>query len=82
MLDSRPRVLSVGTANPPDRYIQAEIPALFQIQNPTIRALFGSSHIRSRHLYLPPPGPDGVALDEPQGELLEKHLRGALEIGP
>ncbi len=81
MLDTRPRLLSVGTANPPDRYIQAEMPDLFQIQNPTIRSLFGSTHIRSRHLYLPTPGPDGKLPEETQGELLEKHLRGALETG-
>ena len=85
MLDSRPRVLSVGTANPPDRYIQAEIPDLFQIESPTIRSLFGASHIQSRHLYLTPTGPESDGrprVDERQGELLEKHLQGALEIGP
>ena len=81
MLDARPRILSVGTANPPDRYQQAEVLDRFRVEDPRIRSLFTSSHIRTRHLYMPPVGPDG-APTETQGELLAKHLRGAMEIGP
>lgn len=81
MLETRPRILSVGTSNPPDRYVQSEIPDLFTVDVPAIRALFGSSHIRTRHLYLPEPNAEGLP-DESQGELLDKHLRGALEIAP
>jgi predicted naringenin-chalcone synthase len=82
MLDVRPRILSVGTANPPTRYLQEELPGLFQVTDPRLAGLFHSSHIRSRHLYLPEPGPEGGVPEETQGELLAKHLRGALEIGP
>jgi len=82
MLDTRPRLLSVGCANPPNRYTQADIPKLFNIEKPSIRSLFGSTHIQTRHLYLPEPDPDGGVSEESQGELLQKHLRGALEIGP
>lgn len=82
MLDTRPRLLSVGTANPPERYTQAQIPEMFGIEDAAIRSLFGSTHIRTRHLYLPEPLPGGGVPEESQGELLAKHLRGALAIGP
>ena len=81
MLDARPRLLSVGTANPPDRWRQEDLLERFRVEDPRIRSLFTSSHIRTRHLYLPEAGPDGKP-DEAQGALLAKHLRGALEIGP
>lgn len=81
MLDNRPRILSVGTANPPKRYRQADLLDLFNCPDPQLRSLFTASHIEGRYLYLPEPGPDGVP-EETQGELLAKHLRGAMEIGP
>ena len=77
----RPRMLSVGTANPPERYRQEDIIDLFEVPDPRIRSLFHSSHIQTRHLYLPPPDAKGLP-SETQGQLLAKHLRGALEIGP
>lgn len=82
MLDSRPRILSVGTASPPEVYRQEDILELYRVEDPRIRSLFTSSHIQTRHLYLPKPGPDGVVPEEPQGALLKKHLAGAMEIGP
>lgn len=81
MLDTRPRILSVGTANPPHRYRQAELLEYFRVDDPRLRSLFLSSHIQTRHLYLPPAGPDGAPV-ETQGQLLAKHRKGALEIGP
>lgn len=81
MLDSRPRILSVGTANPPERYRQEDLLDRYQVDDPRLRSLFTSSHIKTRHLYLPPAGPNGTPV-ETQGELLAKHLRGAMEIGP
>ena len=81
MLPARPRILAIGTANPPERYRQEDILARYRVEDPRLRSLFTSSHIRTRHLYLPPPGPDGGP-HETQGQLLAKHLRGALEIGP
>lgn len=77
----RPRILAIGTANPPERYRQEDVLARYRVEDPRLRSLFTSSHIRTRHLYLPPPGPDGRP-QETQGQLLAKHLRGALEIGP
>lgn len=81
MLDSRPRILSVGTSAPPDVYRQEDLLDLFKVEDPRLRSLFTSSHIRTRHLYLPPSTPDGTP-SETQGQLLAKHLRGAMEIGP
>lgn len=81
MLDTRPRLLSIGTANPPERYRQEDLVARYDVPDPRIRSLFKSAHIRTRHLYLPPANEDGVP-EETQGELLAKHLRGAMEIGP
>ena len=75
-----PRILSVGTANPPHVYDQAGMPDMFKVKDPRVRSLFHSSHIRTRHLYLPPPGEDGVPI-ESQGALIEKHKRGSEEIG-
>lgn len=74
-------MLSVGTANPPERYRQEDIIELFDVPDPRLRSLFHSSHIETRHLYLPPPNAEGVP-QETQGQLLAKHLRGAMEIGP
>jgi len=80
MLSNRPRILSVGTANPPDRYTQEDILRIYRAANPAVRELFKASHIKSRHLYLPEPDPDGRPM-ETQGQLLQKHRRGALEMG-
>ena len=80
MISHHARILSVGTANPPDRYEQKTIPELFGVNNPRIRSLFSSSHIQSRNLYLPEPTGDGVPV-ETQTELIQKHRRGALDMG-
>jgi len=76
----RPRILSVGTANPPDAYTQEDVLRRYNVEDPRIQSLFTSGHIHKRHLYLPPAGPGGSPA-ETQGELLAKHLRGALDMG-
>jgi polyketide synthase Type III len=50
------------------------------VKDPRVRSLFTASHIRTRHLDLPPPGPDGPPV-EGQGELLARHRAGALDMG-
>jgi alkylresorcinol/alkylpyrone synthase/polyketide synthase Type III len=65
---------------PPHRYTQEDILDKYNVDQPQIRALFTASHIRSRHLYLPEPGPEG-APHETQSELLRKMRKGAMEIG-
>ena len=69
---SRPRILSVGTAVPPNRYTQEEVISRYSVQNPAIKNIFSASHIQTRHLFLPEPGPDGLPM-ETQTELLKKH---------
>jgi len=76
-----PRLVSVGTANPPHRYSQDDVLHLFRETDPKIWELFRGGHIQSRHLYLPDPV-DGALPEETNQQLLEKHLRGALELGP
>lgn len=77
---SAPRICSIGTANPPNRYTQEEVLELLDVEDPRIRSLFLSSHIRTRHLYLPP-SVDGVVRAESQEELYHKHKRHGIELG-
>jgi len=75
------RILSVGTANPPRKYTQQEVLDLYREKDWKIRSIFLGGHIETRHLYLPEPN-NGTMPDETPQELIEKHLRGSLEIGP
>lgn len=75
-----PRMLAIGTAVPPRRYTQAELAELFGLQNPKLQRLFRNSHIKYRHLMLPPPGPLGMPAESIEA-LNEKHLKGCLEVG-
>jgi predicted naringenin-chalcone synthase len=76
-----PRIISVGTANPPDRYSQEEMLELFKPTDPRVIGLFRSSHIRYRHLCLPEPV-DGEIPEETPVELWQKNLHWLLEIAP
>jgi predicted naringenin-chalcone synthase len=78
---SGPRIVSVDTANPPDRYTQEEVVKRFNETNENIIRFFKSSHIKSRHLYLPEPVEEGVP-DESPRQLIERHLYGAMQLGP
>jgi predicted naringenin-chalcone synthase len=77
----RPRILSVGTANPPTKFTQEELLALFRCTEPAVIQFFRNSHIRTRHLVLPAPQQDGSLPDEDGAALLDKHRRVSLEIG-
>lgn len=76
----RPRILSLGTANPDTWYRQSEVIERFQVEDPRIRSLFQSGHIRGRNLILPTPDAHGLP-NETQGQLLAKHLQGAKDFG-
>ncbi|MEC7987583.1 MAG: 3,5-dihydroxyphenylacetyl-CoA synthase DpgA [Myxococcota bacterium] len=80
MYPARPRILSVGTAVPPNKYTQQDVISRYRVQNPTIQNIFKASHIKTRHLYLPPADPNGIP-NESQSELLKKHRKGAMDIG-
>ncbi|MCP4265038.1 MAG: type III polyketide synthase [Candidatus Brocadiaceae bacterium] len=76
-----PKIISVGTANPPQRYRQEDVVALFKDVPKRVENLFKNCHIENRFLYLPEPGPDGKIPEESNQELIDKHLTGAKEIG-
>jgi 3,5-dihydroxyphenylacetyl-CoA synthase len=77
----RPRVVSVGTAVPPDAYSQEDLLDLFNIEDQRIASVFRNSAIKRRFLSLPPEGPDGTRTTETQGELLRKHRNQGIDMG-
>ncbi|MEW1775039.1 3,5-dihydroxyphenylacetyl-CoA synthase DpgA [Streptomyces sp. NPDC086777] len=77
----RARIVGVGTAVPPLSYSQQEVLDVFGITDPRARGVFLNSSIERRHLVLPPIGADGRPVGEPQGDLLDKHKKHAVESG-
>lgn len=77
---SSPRILSVGTSVPPNRYTQEDIISRYTVQSKAIQDIFRASHIHTRYLFLPEAGADGLP-HESQEELLKKHRKGALQLG-
>ncbi|MFJ6382442.1 3,5-dihydroxyphenylacetyl-CoA synthase DpgA [Kitasatospora sp. NPDC092039] len=76
-----PRILSVGTAVPPEHYSQEELLDLFGITDRKVRSVFLLGSIQQRSLVLPPAAPDGTRLRESQGDLLDKHKAWAVSMG-
>ncbi len=77
----KPRIVSVGTANPPDSYTQEDLISLFKVSDPRIVDFFRNSHIKRRRLVLPEPDEEGGPRFENGTELLEKHRRTSIEVG-
>ncbi|GAA3211154.1 3,5-dihydroxyphenylacetyl-CoA synthase DpgA [Actinocorallia longicatena] len=75
------RMVGVGTASSADVFTQDRLLELLEIEDPRIRSVFLNSAIDTRHLTLPPEGPGGVRVAEPQGDLLDKHKKLAVEMG-
>ncbi len=75
-----PRILSIGTATPPNKYTQDEVLDMFQETDEKIRRVYNGGHIETRHLYLEKPA-EGAIREETNQELADRHLNGALEIG-
>jgi polyketide synthase Type III len=75
-----PMLLAVATATPPNAYTQAELLERFEITDPRTASIFLNSHIDRRNLYLGDLSAQDVSA-ETQGELLDKHLAGALDMG-
>ncbi|QUW85362.1 type III polyketide synthase [Streptomyces mirabilis] len=75
------RITGVGTAVTDRAYSQAELLDIFGITDPKVRSVFLNSAIERRHLSVPPRDADGTVVPEPQGELLAKHRRLALDMG-
>ncbi|MEU4243567.1 3,5-dihydroxyphenylacetyl-CoA synthase DpgA [Actinoplanes sp. NPDC026619] len=74
-------IIGVGTAVTGPSVTQAELLGLMDIEDPKIRSIFLNSAIDRRNLSLPPPDDTGVRRSEPQGQLLAKHKRLAVEMG-
>lgn len=75
------RIVGVGTATTGTAVSQAELLDLFEIDDPKVRAIFLNSAIDRRSLTLPVPDAAGRRRPEPQGQLLVKHKRLAVEMG-
>lgn len=78
-LSQRPRIVSVGIANPGKKLPQNELTDKMGIHDKRISRLFKNAHINSRFLTLKEN--NGHYVDEPESELLDKHLKLALEAG-
>ncbi|WP_233617338.1 3,5-dihydroxyphenylacetyl-CoA synthase DpgA [Actinomadura sp. WAC 06369] len=76
-----PRIAGVGTAGGATSYSQREVLDEIGVTDPKVRSVFLNSAIESRYLTLPPPGAGGRRESEPQGDLLDKHRRLAVEMG-
>ncbi|RPE41528.1 (3,5-dihydroxycyclohex-3-enyl)acetyl-CoA synthase [Streptomyces sp. Ag109_O5-1] len=75
------RITGVGTAVTAESYSQQELLDIFAITDPKIRSVFLNSAISRRHLTLPPQDSEGNRVSEPQGDLLAKHARLAVDMG-
>ena len=70
----------VGTAVSATSYSQTELLGLLGITDPKVRSVFLNSAIERRFLTLPPAGPGGERVPEPQGDLLDKHKKTAVDM--
>ncbi|MCS7477837.1 3,5-dihydroxyphenylacetyl-CoA synthase DpgA [Umezawaea endophytica] len=75
------RIAGVGTAVPATSYSQTELLDILDVDDPRIRSVFLNSAIDRRFLTLPPEGPGGGRAPEPQGDLLDKHKKIAVDMG-
>jgi polyketide synthase Type III len=75
------RMVGVGTAVAGTSVSQPELLELLGIDDPKIRSIFLNSAIDRRRLTLPQADVTGVRSPEPQGKLLAKHRRLAVDMG-
>ncbi len=75
---TNPRILAVGTANPPQRFTQEEVYRLAGYESRSVLKIFLNSDIDYRHLFI---DAGSFNPDETPDELNARYLRGALEIG-
>lgn len=81
-MNINPRILGIGTANPPNRFSQQEIYELGAkhyefYRNPRIEQIFMNSDIEYRHLYIKH---EGFLPFETADELHRRYEKGAMEI--
>jgi len=75
-----PKIISVGTATPPNRFEQRSMPKRFGVTDQRIASLFNSKHIQSRHLYIDEVDGGGVP-NENREQLIAKQVSGTLDMG-
>ncbi|MEV6350161.1 3,5-dihydroxyphenylacetyl-CoA synthase DpgA [Actinoplanes sp. NPDC051851] len=75
------RMIGVGTAVSGTAVSQPELLGLMEITDPKVRSVYLNSAIDRRHLTLPSADEHGRRAPEPQGDLLDKHKRLAVEMG-
>jgi predicted naringenin-chalcone synthase len=75
---TQPRVLAIGTANPPRRFTQEEAFRLAGYENPRILSIFQNSDIDYRHFYI---DPQTFTPHETPDQLNQRNLRGAMATG-
>lgn len=75
------QMVGVGTAVSGTPISQPELLGLMEIDDPRVRSVYLNSAINRRHLTLPTPDAAGRRGAEPQGDLLDKHKRLAVEMG-
>jgi 3,5-dihydroxyphenylacetyl-CoA synthase len=74
---NHPRILGIGTANPPDRLTQEQTFHAAGYQSERIRKIFLNSDIDYRHFYL-----EGAPnREESSDQLSQRYLRGAMKTG-
>ncbi len=75
---NRPRILAVGTANPPNRFTQAEVLALSPYTDERRRGFFLNSGIEGRYLAI---DRDGFRPTESLDELQARYRKVSVELG-
>lgn len=75
---SNPRILSIGTANPPNRFTQKDAYRMAGYESQRILDIFLNSDIEYRHFYL---DPNNYSREETPDQLNQRYLRGAMETG-
>jgi len=73
-----PRVLSIGTANPPNRFTQHDAYRMAGYESQRILDIFLNSDIDYRHFYI---DPETFSREETPDQLNQRYSRGAMEIG-
>ena len=74
---NHPRILAIGTANPPVRLTQEQSFHAAGYQSERIRKIFLNSDIDHRHFYLE----GSLNREESSDQLNQRYLRGAMETG-
>lgn len=73
-----PRILALGTANPPHRFTQEETYRLAGYHSERILEIFRNSDIDGRYFFI---DPGHLTREETPDELNQRYLRGAMETG-